>query len=76
MGEKILKANSKKDKRYVEKINNIVWAIVKLTCPQTFQKTQKWVLERNIRRRKKVGARSLIRNTFGLRGHARAPGWD
>jgi hypothetical protein len=55
VGEKILKTNSKKGKRYVEKISNVVWAIMNLTCPQTLQETQKWVPERNNGRRRKLG---------------------
>jgi hypothetical protein len=38
VGEKISKANSKKGKRYVEKISNVVWTIVKLTCPKFFKR--------------------------------------
>jgi hypothetical protein len=55
VGEKILKTNSKKGKRYVEKISNVVWAIMNLICPQTFQKTQKWVLKQNNGRRRELG---------------------
>jgi hypothetical protein len=59
MGEKTSKenskANSKEGKTYVEKISNVMWAIVKLTCHQIPQETQKWVPERNNGKRRKLG---------------------
>jgi len=45
-------------------------------APQILQETQRWVLEWNNGKKKKLEPCSLIRNILGVGGHARAPGWD
>jgi hypothetical protein len=46
-----------------------------VTCPQTFQKTQRWVLNQNSGRKKSWGI-FLICNISRVKGCVGAPGWD
>ncbi len=69
------KTNSKKGKRYVEKINNIVWAI-KIDMPPNFSRNPKMGHKTKLWKKKRVGTCSLTCNISKLGGHVGTPKWD
>jgi hypothetical protein len=50
--------------------------LMHMTRPLILQETQRWVPKRKQRKKKRVGACSLIHNTSRVGECARAQGWD